>query len=85
MVTEMVVMRMTALGVSSGHPVCSYSGDVVMVCVSIPNLAKSNTIEDRLQVPHDLVPGDWVLQWRWGKQPALVLYRSASLPHWFSS
>lgn len=32
---------------------------------SIPNLAKSNTIEDRLLVPHDLVPGDWVLQWRW--------------------
>ena len=33
---------------------------------SIPNLARgSNTIEDSLQVPADVAPGEYVLQWRW--------------------
>ena len=32
---------------------------------SIHNLAKSNTIEDRIEVPTDIKPQDYVLQWRW--------------------
>jgi len=32
---------------------------------SIKNLAKSNTIQDSLEVPTDIVPGDYVVQWRW--------------------
>ena len=31
---------------------------------SIHNLAKSNTIEDRIEVPTDIKPQDYVLQWR---------------------
>jgi hypothetical protein len=31
---------------------------------SIHNLAKSNTIEDRIEVPTNIKPQDYVLQWR---------------------
>ena len=32
---------------------------------SIRNLAKSNTIEDRLEVPTHIEAGEYVVQWRW--------------------
>jgi len=32
---------------------------------SIQNLAKSNTIEDTLEVPTHIKPGEYVVQWRW--------------------
>jgi len=32
---------------------------------SIKNLAKSNTIEDQVEVPSTIAAGDYVLQWRW--------------------
>ena len=32
---------------------------------SIANLARSNTIEDRVEVPADAAPGAYVVQWRW--------------------
>ena len=45
---------------------------------SIHNLAKSNTIEDRIEVPANIKPQDYVLQWRC--EPLFPSLPSPSLP-----
>ena len=45
---------------------------------SIKNLARSNTIEDTLEVPTDILPGEYVVQWRWDCEGTSQIWTSCS-------
>jgi len=63
-------------GISGGHfPELNQS---IPFGNSIRNLARSNTIEDRVEVPSDVPPGEYVVQWRWDCEGTSQVWTSCS-------